>query len=501
MNHTALLSVVSLLLVPSAVGAQARRLAAAHAPAAAVAAAPIPVTSGPGRRDVRLAWIHGSVDVAQLTPSYSFEGTHAAAIGEPLRRGTRIRVGENSTAELTFANGTTVRLGERTNLVLFASPNPPADGRPPSFTTTLVRGSMRVSSTAARGALVPVATASAVMYLGRSNGAIQADAGGRITRIAVYSGRMHVGSGTREYNLRAGHGVVETFQQAAMTERVLTPAPRWTGAPADRVISSGAPMDVSMSFAPSGATPSAHWTVELARDTTFRDLVSVERLDGTATQWTARALLPGTYYTRIIGTDADRFQTGESNVARFSVVSPQVIPGHAAEGAESGRLARVEVPEGFYCGLDGGRMATTGSSIRLVPGRSHQVRCSSSPEGTDVRELTIDADRAGPLFHDVQMRGVTWGEGVLSVRLTDAEGNEVPYADVRVTADQGVTAEALREADARGSYTAAVHWPRGVTRARFRFSVNGSTPFEQELSQDDLPSGREQGLAFLPGSL
>ena len=204
-------------------------------------------------------------------------------------------------------------------------------------------------------------------------------------------------------------------------------------------------------------------------------------------------------FRSIVATDADRFQTAASPVARFSVVSPRVVMGQSPNGAESGRLAHIEVPEGFVCGLDGGGMTMTGNSIRLVPGRAHQLRCATGPDSTDVRELTIDADQAGPLLHDVHLRGVTWGEGVLALRLTDAEGNEVPYADVRVSADHGVTTESLREAQQRGSYTAAVHWPRGVTRARFRFSVNGSTPFEQELSQDDLPAVREQGLSLLSG--
>ena len=63
----------------------------------------------------------------------------------------------------------------------------------------------------------------------------------------------------------------------------------------------------------------------------------------------------------------------------------------------------------------------------------------------------------------------------------------MPYADVTVTADRGVTVETVREARERGVYNAAVHWPRGVQRARFRFAVNGVESFEQELSQEHHP--------------
>ncbi len=167
------------------------------------------------------------------------------------------------------------------------------------------------------------------------------------------------------------------------------------------------------------------------------------------------------------------------------VAAPRVVDGRLPQGAEAGRLARVEVPDGFYCGLDGGRMAATNSALRLVPGRAHHLRCATTPDGSDVRDITVDATRAGPLVHDVRVRSVGLGEGVLAVRLTDAEGHEVPYADVGVTADRGVTTEVLREAHERGAYTAAVRWPRGrhagplPLRHQRRAEV-----FEQDLSQD-----------------
>jgi hypothetical protein len=344
---------------------------------------------------------------------------------------------------------------------------------------------IRVASAPGNAPLIPIATTATTVFVGRAEGIVHADLGGHITRIAVHSGRMRVRAMSREYILRAGNGVVEEFGRPRLPFRQLLPQPVWVSAPPERVVSSGEPVDVTASFGLRGGNASAaHWSVQLARDPTFRDLVTSERLPGSVTRWTAHALPPGTYYARVTAIDTDRFESVPSAVARVVVAAPRVVSGHPPREGERGRLAHVEVPEGFYCGIDGGRMVTTAGVIRLVPGRSHHLRCATSPEGSDVREITIDTARSGPLLHDVRLRSVAWGEGVLAVRLNDAEGNEVPYADVHVEGDRGVLVEPLREARERGVYTALVHWPPGVTRARFRFRVNDGAPFEQELSQD-----------------
>ncbi|MFO0606881.1 MAG: hypothetical protein U0324_27155 [Polyangiales bacterium] len=482
MKRTVLHTLLSLTLLPCAADAQARRLAVAGP--AAPASAVTPPAPPPAVNEARLAWVHGPVEVAQLTPNYSFTGERPAQAGETLGRGARIRVGDGGAAELTLSNGATLRLGERTHLVLFASPNAPPAGQPPITTTTLQRGVLRVSSPAGNAPLIPVATTATTVFLGRGDGVVQADLGGHITRLAVHTGRMRVRAVSREYILRAGSGILEEFGRPRPPYRQLPPQPVWTSAPPERVVSSGEPVDVTAAFALRGTSAAATWNVQLARDPAFRDLVASERLPGTAARWTARALPPGAYYARVVAVDTDRFEGLPSAVAHVVVAAPRVVAGQLPQGAAAGQLARVEVPDGFFCGIDGGRMAATAGAIRLVPGRAHHLRCATTPDGTDVREITVDAARSGPLVHDVRMRSIAWGEGVVAVRLADAEGNEVPYADVRAEADRGVTVEPLREARERGAYTAAVHWPRGVTRARFRFSINGADAFEEEIAQD-----------------
>jgi hypothetical protein len=473
MKRIALPLLTSLTLSSPIVAAQALAVVGGPAAPAALSAS-----------EARVAWVRGAVEVSPTTPAHTAGEGHALHAGETLSRGARIRVGDGAAAELTLSNGTTLALGERTQLVLFAAPSAPPPGQPPSTTTTLQRGTVRVTATGASAPLIPLATAATTVFLGRGDGVIYAGLGGHITRIAAHRGRMRIRAVTREYILRAGNGILEEFGRPRPPFRQLPAQPAWTSAPPARVVSSGEPVDVTGAFVLRGTSVAAHYNVEVARDATFHELVSTERLAGTQSRWSGRALAPGSYFIRVTAVDTDQFESLPSPVARVIVAAPRVVTGALPQGAEVGRLARVEVPDGFYCGLDGGRMAATNGALRLVPGRAHHLRCATTPDGSDVRDITVDATRAGPLVHDVRVRSVGLGEGVLAVRLTDAEGHEVPYAEVSVTADRGVTAEVLREAHERGAYTASVRWPRGVTRARFRFVINGAEVFEQELSQD-----------------
>ena len=56
---------------------------------------------------------------------------------------------------------------------------------------------------------------------------------------------------------------------------------------------------------------------------------------------------------------------------------------------------------------------------------------------------------------------------VMTLRLRDAEGHPVTWADLVAVADQGVSVAPFRETDAPGAYTTLLRWPPGVaTRLR-----------------------------------
>ncbi len=458
----------------------ASRAAAQPAPAALSAASQL------GADEARVQWVRGPVEVS----SHDAPGApHPAGAGETLRRGARVHVGDGGLVELAFANGTVLTLDDRAQLLLFASPLAPPPGQAPSTATTLLRGTARVRmapvQTGEGAPLAPLSVGPATAFLGRVDGLVALDHVSRVVRLAANRGRLRVRMPDREYVLRAGNASVEEPGRPRQPYRQLPPQPVWVTAPPVRVLSSGEPVEVSATFGLRGSTVAAGWRVELARDEAFHDLVASERLAGEATSWRARDLAPGRYLMRVTALDNDRFEGLPSTVAPVLVAAPHVVPAVLAGGAQPPRVTLLEVPDGFFCGIDGARPVATNTPIPLSPGRRHAVRCASTPDGGDAREITLTAQQSGPLVHEVRMRNISLDQGVLAVRLFDAEGRAVPYAEVAVTNDRGVVVDVLREAAERGVYNAPARWPRGVRRARFRFTVNGAETFEEVLSQGE----------------
>ncbi len=469
--HVAL--VLSALIAPAELRAQASR----------PVAPPLRVPRGMVL-EATMQWFRGSVEVA--APG---QGTHPATAGEVLTRGARVVVGEGAAAEVRLANGTTLELNERSSMMMFASPQPSPPDQPPSITTTLQRGVLRIRMGEQQAAhpamLMPVGTASTTVFVGRSDAMLAADLGGHITRIATHRGRIRVRANTREYILRAGQGVTEEFGRPPTPIRTLPAAPAWLATPPARIISGGEPVEVSVAYGLRGNAAPAAWRLQVARDADFHDLVVNERRPADARRWESAQLTAGPWYARVMALDAERFEGPASPTAYVFVAAPRVVPGRLAEGATPGRVATVEVPDGFRCGLDGAPPRAVEAPIPLVPGREHALFCLSDTGRFDLRGISVTAAQSGPLVREVSLRGVSWGESVLGLRLRDAEGHGVPYADVTVTNDQGVTVDPVREASERGVYNAAIHWPRGVNRARFRFTINGAESFEQDLAQGD----------------
>ncbi len=431
--------------------------------------------------EARLSWARGDVSLWSADG-----GRRPARDGEVLTRGLRVRVGRGGGAEVALRNGATIELMERTQVVMFASSAEDAPDRPPLTTTTLRFGTLRFRAgprPPGAPALVAVATSAAVVYLGRGDGELTADEGGHMTRIAVHRGRAPVTTERGSFVVRAGHGAVQRGAQRPRPEVALPAAPRWLIPPPERVVSGGGPVDVSCMYALPRGRPE-RWRVELARDPSFRERVSTHVLPGRTDLWIARDLTPGRYYARVAALDEDALAGLPSPVASWTVAAPTVLRGRAASGEDRGRPSLVAMPRGFYCSLDGMALTSADAPLRLEPARPHGLRCAPTPDGRRAREYTIDGAAAGPLGHEVRLYTGAGGDGVLGVTLRGGDGAPVPYADVRVESPDGLAVGSVREADARGDYTAAVRWPEGATRARLRFTVNGVERFEETVSRE-----------------
>lgn len=431
--------------------------------------------------EARVVFVQGLVEV--LTPT-----ARPLQPGEILHRGMRVRTSARARVTLALPNGSTLDLEDNALLTLFTAPAARLDD-PLADTTTLTRGTVRVhpSPSGLRTAPVPIRTEALTVWAGRADAMIAADLGGHVTRLAVWHGRMRVRVGSREYLLTQGYGVQEEVGRGPGVLRLLPRAPVWRSAPPPRVLTFGEPIDVQAMWSPNPraaqANPATEWKVQVARDDTFRDLVVNERVPVSTTTYTGRRLAPGTYHMRVFAVDINRFESASSPVARIEVAAPVVIP---ASDTPEARHAALRIPAGFYCGLDGAALAAHSAPLRLHPGRPHRLRCALDARGRDAREHIIPAGLSGPLHREVEVTPPAADSedgpatGVLSLRLRDATGEPVSLAHIEASASNGVTVGPVRETEARGVYTATVHWPRGVRATQLRFTVNEALQFDQE---------------------
>lgn len=402
--------------------------------------------------------------------------TPAPPTGDSLTVGTRVRVGRGGEAEVTLRNGTVLTVSGRAELVMF-NPLARGAGRAPLHLTLLRYGAVRFrrgDGAPQRPPFFLLSTGPSVVSVGRAEGELVTDLTGRITRVAVASGRVPVLTQRGSMLLLARRGVLLAPGQTPH-ERALPRRPEWVTAPAERVVTAGAPVDVTGEY----RLPSGHasrWRVELARDAAFRERVSVASSAGRVRRLHLRGVAPGRYFVRVSALNEDGLAGPASTPAPFTVAAPALVPGGP------GRRATIEMPAGFHCAVDGEALARVSGTLALAPARQHTVRCASSAAAETSTTFTIPADEAGPIVHDVRLYVSPEGGGVLGISLRDAAGHPVPYADVRAEVDGGVGLEPVREAERRGEYTAAVRWPRGVGRARLQVTVNGVMRFEETLT-------------------
>jgi len=462
-------------------------LALAILPATAIAQ-PVPPQVERSLPQVRLTVVRGRVDVMPAD-GRSF----APALADTaLARGARVRTGDDGRAEITLSDGVTIALDPQSLLVIYGNASPAAPGVAPSTTTTLQRGTLRITAPPSSAAeSIPIATQALTVFPGRSDALVAAELGGHVTRVAVTRGRMRVRFGTNEYVLPSGRAVREEAGRPPSLMRALPRAPQWRRAPSTRALSFGEPVDVEGIFGPGPRVSGVNVTgyrVDIARDARFRDRLGEQRLGPRETQLRFRSLNPGTWYVRLFALDPDRFESPPSSVARIEIAAPRVDPGELPTATAAGRRASLVIPQGFYCSLDGSPWMVADRPRPLDPARSYALRCGTTADGHDARATTLAADLVGPLVHTVRLStpgapsGGTTAASTLSLDLSDAEGRPVSLASVEVTATEPeVVIEPLRETDPRGRYTAGVRLPVTVRELHLRFVINRALTLEEAV--------------------
>jgi hypothetical protein len=471
----------------------ARTLLALAVTVTPVAATAQPAPAAQSLPAVRLTVVRGRVDV--MPPgSRSF----APALADTaLDRGTRVRTGDDGRAELTLSDGVIIALDPSTLLVVYGNASAAAPGVTPSSTTTLHRGTIRLTAPPASATeSIPIATQALTVFPGRADATVTAELGGHITGLSVTRGRLRVRFGSNEYVLPAGRSVREEAGHSPAPLHTLPRAPRWRRLPSTRAISFGEPVDVEGTFGPGPRVPGVTVTgyrVDIARDASFRDRLGEQRLGPRETLLRFRSLTPGTWFVRLFALDPERFESLPSAVARIEIAAPRVDPGELPTATRPGRRAALVIPDGFFCSLDGSQWMAADRPRPLAPARAYALRCGTAADGHDARATTIAADQVGPLAHAVALTaphaagGSPTASSALSIDLHDAEGRAVSLATVAVTAaEPGVEIEALRENEPRGRYTASVRLPLTTRELHLRFTINRVLTLEEALEVPEV---------------
>lgn len=472
----------------------------------------LPVSEKPPEGpDARLTFVRNQVEAYTPEP-------HRGQKDETLLRGNRVGTEEASSAELTFRDESRLQLGERTLVIVLGDESRKTEQRR-TAETTLVEGELRAHLGALAGTpsspKAPPGTSPGSALALRTAGGhrIAMERGGgpgeakieverapgsndRSARLAVYQGRSRLGSRGKEVVVPEGFGSQAKAGQRPTPPRPLPVAPMWVEAPRRLVLlrEGGERATVTGSYGPgSGEGPAVvSWHVQVARDSRFNDLVVDTRVPVDTTRLEAQGLGGGTFYARVSGIDAERFEGKFSPLAEVRVAELRVVP---ATGPARARIETAAgAPADLVCGVDEEPLTEMKAPRELVPGRSHRLRCGLRAEASTTQEP--GGDTTTEAASEFELSEAESGEVQLSTRLgpvryeaggaaarevtlvaRDAAGKPVPAqvtaevdkveggADARVTPVEKVT---------EGEYRTTVRWHSAPSRVAVRFRLGGS---------------------------
>lgn len=427
---------------------------------------------------------------------------------DPLYRGTTVSTGSSSTAEVTFADESQLRLSEQTTVVILGESNTRVRRLARAGDTTLVRGSLRaflddlsappppppsaaasappvVAARPARAPSRPIAirTSRGRVLLGRGEAALSAGEGGAVT-LSVYRGESRIQSGTRTVLVREGFAV-RAEEGRPLTQRRLPAAPVWVSAPPALVFAERDLGRFEATWRPgesagNSAPALREWHVQVARDPSFLIVTVDTHLDPGESRVVIPGLHTGRYFVRVSAVDLDRFEGPFTPVAPVRVVNPHLIP-----TADPYR-ARSLLGDGLRCGLDGAELTPLTGSLSVDRQRAHTLRCALG-DGDAAVETTLPALPADPhtLIARLVVPDEREREGVVRVRVVDHEGLSVDGSSLQVIAPQGVVAGAVRAADEPGLWLVPVEWSESLRSFSLAIRVAGGETLR--TAQFELP--------------
>lgn len=497
---------------PAAAGkAPAAKAPAAKAPA--TKAAPAAPTYPVGVPEAKLRTFHHQVEAV------SSMDRHGARKDEVLWPGTRVDSALGSGAEVGFADGTRIFVGENTSFSVFGVPPPsPAKGPAKKFvpgSNTITVGEITVvvpAAPAVLGAVAPVAgkkpvkaakpapvkiprTATIVTPVGKvtvnpgSAARITVEPKTGATRVSLYDGAAALAGKGKTITLAANQSsTIASVTAPPSVAAALPVAPVLKDVPG-LVLTTGGPVEVKGSYAAGAGPAPAGWHVQVAQDGSFETVIKEGRVAVSETRAMTSAVGPGDYHVRVSAVSTEGSVGPWSQPAHVQVARVTLWPGG------DGKRAAVQVDgKGVFCGLDGTDLQAVGQPIPLQPAKEHTLRCATSASGAqpkDTTEFKVSATQSGPVVAklDVGTPSFTLQEGQREVRLqiTDAAGSPITGATVTAEGTGGARPDAVRELPGTGTYVTTAHWLPGKTGLGLRYTINGVEHYESALP-DALPT-------------
>ena len=430
----------------------------------------------------------------------------------------------NSGAEVDFADGTRLSVGESTTVSVYGVAPAAVPGKKPAkFTpgnTTVTKGDVVVAvaapapaptpAPAAKPGAKPAAKAPAlktprsanfgtpvgkVAVTPGSTARISVDPTG-LTRVSVYAGTATLSGKGKPIQIQAGSGSrIADLKTPPAAAAPLPAAPTLQGVQ-PLALSTGEPVDVKGTVASADTAPPAQWHIQIATDAGFESVVREARIVTTESRLVAAPLGPGEYSVRASSVNADGVEGPWSQVATVKVAKVTLWPGG------NGQRAAVQVDaKGVYCGLDGAAPGPAGGPMPLAPAQEHVVQCSTSPSGAapeETAQFRVTAAQSGPLVAKLEagtaVRGPAPAKGQpnevtreVRVSLADAAGNPISGATVKAEAP-GATADAAKEVPGTGTYVATLRYPENVPSPQTaKFVINGVETYEGQLPAPPAP--------------
>lgn len=438
--------------------------------------APSPATPAP---DATLSFLRNEVDA--YTPAQ-----HPGQRDEPLNRGHRVNTHAASSAEITFADTTTIQLGEQSLIVILGNTRGQARSAGKPEDTTLVTGSLRarLGDLAGKPRPLAIATPSADVTLDPGESQLSVDAE-QSTRLAVHRGSARLRARSQTVVVPEQHGSKAARGKPPTPPRPLPAAPTWTAPPPLFVLQTD-PAPVVGVYAPGvglpGAPPPATWHVQVARDDRFNDLVVDTRAPADVTRLELR-VPAGRYHARVSAIDSDQFEGRPGEPTALTIASARTIPASASEPG------RILVTPGTHCALGDAPLQPVDSAIVLTPGRPHTLRCAADATGAGAATLDIPRSLAGrPVAVTSTTAPQHFGADattVVRVRLSDATGTPVTTLPLQATADPGVELGPITPGDEPGTYTVQARWSASPRPLAIQF-----TSADEPVARVELPQLR-----------